>query len=230
MTKGLKYFATGLQLSRSSYEVYAWGTDNTDPYDPNTKIFAPKNPVTFFEFTQTGAVAPVTQTTIKTGVYDLNGALVPMGNNKWGFVRIYTSLGEDDFIMYSQAEYQTETDAKTAATSPNFIKPPDLNLTKFSAWFVFEKGDLDLSNNNILVCEPFGCDSFGSTGGGGGAGDVVGPGISVAGNLAMFADTSGKVLADSGQPTALMLNTLINKVPELEKRLEALENKKWTVV
>ena len=46
------------------------------------------------------------------------------------------------------------------------------------------------------------------SGGGGGAGDVVGPASAVAGNLPSFADATGKLLADSGvTPGALVPNT-----------------------
>lgn len=201
MTKGLKYSATGLQLGRSGHDVYFWGADFNDPYAPNTKTVDPINPVNFFEFTQNGPVTASSTTTLKNNVYDLNGTLVTMSNNKWGFVRIFSSLGDEDYIMYSQAEYQTEADAKEAAMSGDFIKPPDLTLTKFSAWLVFEKGDADFSNNEIIICEPFGCDKVGSAGGGGtgGVGDVAGPPGSIDSALAAFSGTSGKVLKSSNQ-------------------------------
>jgi hypothetical protein len=38
-----------------------------------------------------------------------------------------------------------------------------------------------------------------------GAGDVSGPDVAVAGNLAVFADTTGKVIADGGPPPAATL-------------------------
>jgi hypothetical protein len=226
MTKGLKYSATNLQLSRSAYETYVWGTNNIEPEKPNTKSHLAKSPVEFYEYTQTGAVIPPDiKTTLRNNVYDLNGTLVPMGNNKWGFIRIYTSLAEEDYIMYSQAEYFTESDAKEAATSGSFIKPIDLTLTKFSAWFVFEKGDLDFNNNQIIVCEPFGCDKMGTSGGGGAvSGDVFGPQTSVIGNIAIFADNSGKLISDSGTAGMVLINTL-DKLNDLEKRIIALENK-----
>lgn len=41
-------------------------------------------------------------------------------------------------------------------------------------------------------------DLVGTTGGGGGSGDVNGPGSSVDGNIVIFDGTTGKVIADSG--------------------------------
>jgi len=202
MTKGLSYTASGLQLSRTAHQLYYWGADPNSPYSSNTKDAIAANPVNFFEFKQDGPVLPATvKTTLKNNVYDNNGTLTTMLPNKWGFVRIYSTLGDEDYVMYSQAEYQTERDAKEGVISANFIKPLDLELTKFTAWFVFTTGDTDFSNNPITVCEPFGCDKIGTSasgGGGGGTGDVLGPGSSVLNNLASFADTSGKVIKDSG--------------------------------
>jgi hypothetical protein len=51
-------------------------------------------------------------------------------------------------------------------------------------------------------------------------GDVIGPAVSVAGDIAIFADTTGKVLADSGVP--------ITKVPQLAEVLELREKKGLT--
>jgi hypothetical protein len=203
MTKGLTYTATGLQLARSAYEQHYWGANTTNPYAPNSKQSPALTPVTFYEFTQNGVVLPnTTRTTLRTDVYDNGGALIPLSNNKWGFVRIYTTLGTDDYVMYSQAEYFTKKDAEAGAIAGDFIKPLDLQLTKFSAWSVYEKGDLDLSDNLITVCEPFGCDKIGTgSGGGGGAGDVLGPASSVASRPALFGDTSGKVLVDDSNVT-----------------------------
>lgn len=45
-------------------------------------------------------------------------------------------------------------------------------------------------------------------GGGGGTGNVVGPASSVAGHLAVFADTSGELIADGGALTAAGLALL----------------------
>jgi hypothetical protein len=196
MTKGLSYSATGLQLSRSAHENYFWGANTSDPHDPNTKQATATSPVTFYEHTQTGPIVPAAPiTTLKSDKYDLNGTLVPMGNNKWGFIRIYTTLGVDDYVMYSQAEYQNESDAKNAAISTKFIKPMDLELTKFSSWLVFEKGDTNFSDNPITTCEPFGCDKFGSSAGGGG--DVFGPSLAASNTVPIFAGTSGKILVAS---------------------------------
>ena len=55
--------------------------------------------------------------------------------------------------------------------------------------------------------QPDGTSSGGSTkpgggGGGGGGGNVTGPGSSTAGNFASFADSTGKVIADSGESSA----------------------------
>ena len=197
MTKGLSYLGSGFQLSRSAHETYFWGANTSDPYDPNTRPSAALNPVTFYEYTRNGPVLPSTvKTTLRNDVYDNNGTLTNLGNNKWGFIRIYSTLGVEDYVMYSQDQYSSEADAKNAAISANFIKPMDLELTKFSSWFVFKKNDPDFSNNPITTCEPFGCDKIGTTAGGGG-GDVFGPINSTAGNLAIFADTSGKVLVES---------------------------------
>ncbi len=46
-------------------------------------------------------------------------------------------------------------------------------------------------------------------GGGSGGGDVTGPASSVAGNVAVFADTSGKVLADSGKTPLLGFSAVL---------------------
>jgi hypothetical protein len=196
MTRGLNYSGIGLQLSRTAYEMYYWGADNSSPYDPNTKDEPALSPTTFYEFTKAGPVLPVSKKiTLRNNVYDNNGTLTTMGNNRWGFVRIFSSPGVDDYVMYSQADYPNENEAKNAAVSPSFVKPIDLELTKFSSWFVFEKGDPDFSNNPITVCEPFGCDKIGTQAGGGTvAGDVLGPASSQDNSLAQFSGTNGKVL------------------------------------
>lgn len=48
-----------------------------------------------------------------------------------------------------------------------------------------------------------------ASGSAGGSGDVVGPGSSVAGNVAVFADASGKVLADGGRPPVLPVQAML---------------------
>ncbi len=201
MTKGLSYVANGLQLSRSEHDIYFWGADPFNPYNPNKKT-VPALPIAdFYEFDQDGAVLPAIRiTTLKNTIYDNNGTQTAMNNNRWTFIRIYSSPGSDNYIMYGQGQWQTEAEAKEAATSRNFIRPADLELTKFSAWFTFIKGDNDFSDNIITVCEPFGCDKIGSTAGGGagGIGDVVGPASAIVDNIPTFADSSGKVIKDSG--------------------------------
>lgn len=208
MTKGLSYSAvpaTPLTMARTAHDVYYWGANTSDQYNPNTKSVLAISPVPFFEYYQGGPVVPTTRKTVfNTSVWD-DGTndLAVLSNNKWGFVRIYSAPGVDDYIMYAQAEYADEAAAKAAAISTNFIKPVDLTLTKFSAWFVFQKDDLDLTNNLVTVCEPFGCDKIGTSAGGvaggGGAGDVLGPaGGTFDGEISVFADSTGKVIKSSG--------------------------------
>ena len=210
MTKGLNYTANAtnkLQLDRSAHELYFWGADPDSPYSPNTKTAPPAIPVSFYEFYREGPVSQTKLNTFKTGVYDDGTGLVAIPGNGWGFARIYSSLGEDDYVMYAQASYLSEDLAKAAVLSGSFIKPIDLELTKFSAYFVFQKGDTDLSNNPITVCEPFGCDKIGTGSGGGGSGDVKfgGPTVVKNGGLAWYSGTTGKVI--SGFDNAQAIST-----------------------
>lgn len=200
MTKGLSYTGSATRtMARSAYEVYFWGANSSDPYNPNSLDKAATNPSQFYVFNQFGPVLPAALETQLQTVYDNAGVLTALGGARWGFARIYTSLGEEDYVMYSQAHYVDEKTAKEAAIAVNFIKPAELVLTKFSSWVTFKGNDVDFTDNIFTVCEPFGCDKLGG-GGGGGGGDVLGPAVAVIDNIAVFADTSGKTIKDSGIP------------------------------
>jgi hypothetical protein len=204
MTKGLSYTGSDTRtLARTAYDVYSWGTNSgaDRPYNPNTTSHSAMGVVNFYEYNKNGLISPTIQTQLKTVYEDASGALIALGGARWGFARIFTTLHDEDYVMYSQAHYPDEKTAKEAAVAPGFIKPTDLALTKFSAWVVFKGNDVDFTDNPVTTCEPFGCDKIGTGGGGSGGGDVLGPTDSIASRPALFGDTSGKVLVDDSNVT-----------------------------
>ena len=227
MSKGLSYTpSVTKELARTAHEVYFWGANPADPYDPNARSYAATNPVQFFEFSQNGTVSPAPRTQLRN-MWDDAGTLTAMPGGKWGFARIYSTLGAEDYIMYGQALYANEPDAREAAVSASFIKPLELTNTKFSSWVVFKGSDDDFSDNSVVTCEPFGCDKIGSAAGGGtGGGDVLGPASAIGGNLASFSDTSGKVIQDSGINIADLPNMASNAGALYRPILSADGNKK----
>jgi hypothetical protein len=218
MTKGLSYTGSATRtLARTAYEVYSWGTNTASdrPYNPNTTNHSAVGTVNFYEYNKFGLISATIKTQLQTVYEDSGGSLIALGGARWGFARIYTTLHDEDYVMYGQAHYPDEKTAKDAAISSAFIKPADLALTKFSAWVVFKGNDTDFTDNPVITCEPFGCDKIGTVGGGagGGTGDVLGPASSLVDSIALFSDTSGKAIKSTPYtvPTTVCSNNQILK-------------------
>lgn len=93
----------------------------------------------------------------------------------------------------------THTGAQWAGFSPK-----DIAIFKGGTWYAWAPVE-GLVVNVAGSLFKYDGGAWTATGGGGGSGDVVGPAISISGNIATFNGTSGKLVQDGGKRTPLII-------------------------
>jgi Chaperone of endosialidase len=199
--KGMNYAGTANStFKRSAGSLYAWGS-NWGTENPSTKDFNALGTVSFYYVTRNGTITgPLSN--IDPNNYDpTNGSITGVpGGNPYTYQRIYQSISGKVALLYGQKNYKTQGDAINGidAEAESVVVPLVLETSfKWVGTVVVQVGIVQSFAYRWKNCGYFGCGDAGVAGTGGGNGDVFGPSTSVQNRLAIFADDTGKNLAEA---------------------------------
>ncbi len=121
---------------------------------------------------------------------DGSGTLATLTANRYGVFWVYLATDDDVHVVFGQGDY-TLTLAQEA--QPPASIPPELVVdSRFVGKIIIQKSAAAFTSVESPFTVPF------VVAGGGGTGDVTGPGSSVDNDIALFDGTSGKTIKDSG--------------------------------
>jgi hypothetical protein len=205
LVKGIEYSGNAnLTMTRAPGETYSTGI-NFGGENPDIKSY-PAEPVSNIAYyMDRDSTVATNVTNVDPNQFDTNGTLGTVTNNRWTYQRVYLVAGGITAIQYGQSQYATLNAAISGVSTDAalFVENPNLaGNAKWIATIVLQKGTTALNNttqNKFINCGIFGCgEGGGGATGGEGGGDVFGPTSSVANNLAIFSDVTGKLIGDSG--------------------------------
>ncbi len=206
LLKGFEYYGkANLTMGRNAGEIYSPGI-NFDSQNQSIQSFSAVPTISISYYMTRNARIGGLQTNVDPYNFDDDGTLtnIPQGS-RFTYQRIYL-VGGSTAVQYGQKWYNSITLATSGITADasQFVENPNLASNgKWIATIVMKDGTTDLTNPEhaaIINCGIFGCSQNGGGGasGGGGGGDVFGPSSSVANNLPIFSDITGKLIQDSG--------------------------------
>lgn len=200
--------STDMTIKKPSGKVYATGISyGTNNKNPNVRTNPIVDPVTFtntYRSVTPGLfIESAPTTSVVANLWDDSGTQSAVATNKWTVQRIFMFPADEETVLHrGQVLYNTKDEAKAAIPSSPFLINPDLDGFMLRGFLVVRGGATNLSDP--ADAEFINASKFGesSVGGGGSGGDFVGPASSTTNNLISFADTTGKLGADSGLATA----------------------------
>ena len=204
---GNEYSADGanLRLQRSGGEVFGRNLSIAPtPNDPNIATLAAVVAISSYVYSRrdgSGGFPLSVTAQIDPDNYDAGTAvLTPMPAGKFQAQRLlFDARSGRTVIEYGQNVYDSIDKAVDGINQNNIAPNLLFNTLLLTGWLVVRQGATDLT---------VGADAFfahvltESTSPSGNVGDVDGPASSVAGNLASFADATGKIIDDAGPAIA----------------------------